>query len=262
MASAMNGPCSRSIQSWHSCSSQHMVAATSNCSSRVQAQQEIARALQEAADIRGSAERLMEETEEKVAAASKQQATLDQRQEAIAEQLEDLQRREASNQLLSCKSRCWPSGNAMALPNLDPVRSMLRLAARMQGYLKKQAINCVSYSVERQSYDDNPPATIGKVDHTQGELAVSEGKLKAGRDEFSAQKAALEREVQACQTMRQENAATEQRLAQESQDWSAGEAQRREAARRAATAEAELELLDVSCTLPCPCLIVSFLFLR
>ena len=56
--------------------------------------------------------------------------------------------------------------------------------------------------------------------------------------------------MQACQNMQQENAAIEQRLAQESQDWSAGEAQRREAARRAATAEAELELIDVSCDSP------------
>ena len=53
--------------------------------------------------------------------------------------------------------------------------------------------------------------------------------------------------MQACQDMQQENMAIGQRLTQETQDWSAGEIQRQEAVRRAATAEAELELLDVSC---------------
>ena len=72
----------------------------------MQAQQEIARALQEAADIKGRAERLMDETEEKVAAASKQQAELGQRQDAMAEQLEDLQRRQVCNQLLSRNCLC------------------------------------------------------------------------------------------------------------------------------------------------------------
>ena len=61
--------------------------------------------MQEAADIKGRAERLMEDTEEKVAAASKQHAELDQRQEEMAEQLDDLHQRQACNQLLS--RNCW-----------------------------------------------------------------------------------------------------------------------------------------------------------
>ena len=142
---------------WHSCRGQYEVVASSNRSSRLQAQQEIARALQGAADIKGRAERLMEETEEKLAAASKQQAALDQRQEAIAEQLEDLQLREVRSQLLSCESWCWPSSYAMKLialkkPTGDVTFAdfMLRLAVRMQTIFQEQAVNGVSFSVEKQ----------------------------------------------------------------------------------------------------------------
>jgi len=82
--------------------------------------------------------------------------------------------------------------------------------------------------------------------NVQGELAESEEQLRAARELYLAQKAALDEEMQSCRALQQENEASAQRLAQESQEWSAGEIRRQEVARRAATAEAELELIDVS----------------
>jgi len=71
----------------------------------MQAQQEIAGALQEAADIKGRAERLIEETEGKLAAANQQQAELDLRQEVANAELEDLLQRKARHYCLSFNSQ-------------------------------------------------------------------------------------------------------------------------------------------------------------
>jgi hypothetical protein len=67
----------------------------------LQAQQEIAGALQEAADIKGRAESLMKDTEEQLAGARQQQAELDQRQEKMAGEMEDLLQRQVSKNSLA-----------------------------------------------------------------------------------------------------------------------------------------------------------------
>jgi hypothetical protein len=81
--------------------------------------------------------------------------------------------------------------------------------------------------------------------NTQVKLTASEEELVAAGKQNVAQKAILDQEMQACRASQQENEALTQKLAKERQEWSAGEPRRQEAARRAATIQAELELLDV-----------------
>lgn len=82
----------------------------------LQAQQEIAGALQEAAVIKGRAESLMKDTEEQLAGAGQQQAELDQRQQKMAEELEDLSQRQVSNKYCTPGSVLW---NEHAQPPLS-----------------------------------------------------------------------------------------------------------------------------------------------